>query len=230
MNSEKALFAANMLASRFFNKPLIADKVENITVVKWDEIGDMVNALHVLEALHEQFPKARISVLCKPFVATLLEGNPSVHRIVTRMDALPQNSQLWVELRGTWRTLWKSLLSGVQRRLDRGTVRYKQRGNQPHEQITNWRIIEPVLDRQEEIRTQLFIESKHAQSAKDILTKLNLNQFVILHPGWVKTDMGGDRAPVEIHESVAGMRNVLASRTLENTGEFVQFDGEMLPW
>ena len=54
--------------------------------------------------------------------------------------------------------------------------------------------------------------------------------FVILHPGWVKTDMGGDRAPVEIHESVAGMRNVLASRTLENTGEFVQFDGEMLPW
>lgn len=183
MNSEKALFAANMLASRFFNKPLIADKVENITVVKWDEIGDMVNALHVLEALHEQFPKARISVLCKPFVATLLEGNPSVHRIVTRMDALPQNSQLWVELRGTWRTLWKSLLSGVQRRLDRGTVRYKQRGNQPHEQITNWRIIEPVLDRQEEIRTQLFIESKHAQSAKDILTKLNLNQFVILHPG-----------------------------------------------
>ncbi|RJU82788.1 MAG: SDR family NAD(P)-dependent oxidoreductase [Candidatus Poseidoniales archaeon] len=54
--------------------------------------------------------------------------------------------------------------------------------------------------------------------------------FVILHPGWVKTDMGGDRAPVEIPESVAGMRNVLASRTLENTGEFVQFDGEKLPW
>ncbi|MBT5026045.1 MAG: SDR family oxidoreductase [Euryarchaeota archaeon] len=54
--------------------------------------------------------------------------------------------------------------------------------------------------------------------------------FVILHPGWVKTDMGGDRAPVEIPESVTGMRNVLETRTLENTGEFVQFDGELLPW
>ena len=54
--------------------------------------------------------------------------------------------------------------------------------------------------------------------------------FVILHPGWVKTDMGGDRAPVEIPESVAGMRDVLESRTLENTGEFVQYDGEILPW
>jgi NAD(P)-dependent dehydrogenase (short-subunit alcohol dehydrogenase family) len=54
--------------------------------------------------------------------------------------------------------------------------------------------------------------------------------FVILHPGWVKTDMGGDRAPVEIPDSVSGMRNVLASRTLENTGEFVQYDGQILPW
>jgi NAD(P)-dependent dehydrogenase (short-subunit alcohol dehydrogenase family) len=54
--------------------------------------------------------------------------------------------------------------------------------------------------------------------------------FVILHPEWVKTDMGGDRAPVEIPESVTGMRKVLETRTLENTGEFVQFDGELLPW
>ncbi len=54
--------------------------------------------------------------------------------------------------------------------------------------------------------------------------------FVLLHPGWVKTDMGGDRAPVEIPDSIKGMRNVLTSRTLENSGEFVQFDGDILPW
>ena len=54
--------------------------------------------------------------------------------------------------------------------------------------------------------------------------------FVILHPGWVKTDMGGDRAPVEIPDSVSGMMGVLDTRTLENSGEFVQFDGEILPW
>jgi NAD(P)-dependent dehydrogenase (short-subunit alcohol dehydrogenase family) len=54
--------------------------------------------------------------------------------------------------------------------------------------------------------------------------------FVILHPGWVKTDMGGDRAPVEIPDSIAGMMMVLDTRTLQNSGEFVQFDGEILPW
>jgi len=54
--------------------------------------------------------------------------------------------------------------------------------------------------------------------------------FVILHPGWVKTDMGGDRAPVDIPDSIAGMMRVLDTRTLQNSGEFVQFDGEILPW
>ena len=54
--------------------------------------------------------------------------------------------------------------------------------------------------------------------------------FVILHPGWVKTDMGGDKAPVEIPDSIAGMMGVLDTRTLQNSGEFVQFDGEILPW
>ena len=54
--------------------------------------------------------------------------------------------------------------------------------------------------------------------------------FVLLHPGWVKTSMGGDRAPVEIPESVEGMRNVVDSLTLETSGRFIQFDGELLPW
>ncbi|MCH1423208.1 MAG: SDR family oxidoreductase [Candidatus Poseidoniaceae archaeon] len=54
--------------------------------------------------------------------------------------------------------------------------------------------------------------------------------FAILHPGWVKTDMGGDKAPVEIPESILGMRHVLSTRTLENSGEFIQYDGQILPW
>ncbi|MDP6188272.1 MAG: hypothetical protein QF699_03010, partial [Candidatus Poseidoniaceae archaeon] len=54
--------------------------------------------------------------------------------------------------------------------------------------------------------------------------------FVILHPGWVKTSMGGDRAPVEIPDSVSGMRKVVEALTIDTSGRFIQFDGEGLPW
>jgi NAD(P)-dependent dehydrogenase (short-subunit alcohol dehydrogenase family) len=54
--------------------------------------------------------------------------------------------------------------------------------------------------------------------------------FVVLHPGWVKTSMGGDRAPVEMPESVEGMRKVVEELTLENSGQFIQYDGKQLPW
>ena len=52
----------------------------------------------------------------------------------------------------------------------------------------------------------------------------------LINPGWVKTDMGGSLAPVTMSESVDGMMKVLESQTLENSGRFIQFDGEILPW
>ncbi len=54
--------------------------------------------------------------------------------------------------------------------------------------------------------------------------------FVILHPGWVKTDMGGSMAPVSLFESVNGMMDVLETQTLDNSGRFIQYDGQLLPW
>tara|TARA_B100001093_G_scaffold181086_1_gene173887 strand:- start:4861 stop:5538 length:678 start_codon:yes stop_codon:yes gene_type:complete len=54
--------------------------------------------------------------------------------------------------------------------------------------------------------------------------------FAILHPGWVQTDMGGDRAPVALSDSVEGMIQVMDGHGLEQTGEFIQYDGVPLPW
>ena len=53
---------------------------------------------------------------------------------------------------------------------------------------------------------------------------------VVLHPGWVKTDMGGSSAPTEITESVAGMTNVIASLKPDQTGRFYDFEGDEIPW
>ena len=53
---------------------------------------------------------------------------------------------------------------------------------------------------------------------------------LVLHPGWVKTDMGGANALIEAQESVAGMRRVIARFTLAQSGSFLKYDGSTLPW
>ena len=54
--------------------------------------------------------------------------------------------------------------------------------------------------------------------------------LLILHPGWVKTRMGGEHAPIELEESVEGMLKLIYANSLEDSGRFVQYDGVDLPW
>lgn len=51
-----------------------------------------------------------------------------------------------------------------------------------------------------------------------------------LHPGWVRTDMGGPRADIDAVTSVRGMRRVIDELTPENAGKFWMYDGSKLPW
>lgn len=53
---------------------------------------------------------------------------------------------------------------------------------------------------------------------------------VLLHPGHVRTDMGGPTAPVTPSESAAGMRRVIAGLTAKDNGSFRNYDGATLPW
>jgi NAD(P)-dependent dehydrogenase (short-subunit alcohol dehydrogenase family) len=53
---------------------------------------------------------------------------------------------------------------------------------------------------------------------------------VVLHPGWVQTDMGGPSATTSPEESVSGMRKVLDGLTPADGGRFYDYTGEALPW
>jgi NAD(P)-dependent dehydrogenase (short-subunit alcohol dehydrogenase family) len=53
---------------------------------------------------------------------------------------------------------------------------------------------------------------------------------VLIHPGWVQTDMGGSGATLRAAESVAAMRRVFARLTPDDNGRFFNYDGAMLPW
>ncbi len=53
---------------------------------------------------------------------------------------------------------------------------------------------------------------------------------VALHPGWVRTDMGGAGADLDPVESIAGMRRTLAGLDAAGNGSFLNHDGAPLAW
>ncbi|MGE0709116.1 MAG: SDR family oxidoreductase [Planctomycetota bacterium] len=53
---------------------------------------------------------------------------------------------------------------------------------------------------------------------------------VVLHPGWVATDMGGPSAPLRPEGSVRQMRAVIAGLSAKDSGGFFNYDGASLPW
>lgn len=53
---------------------------------------------------------------------------------------------------------------------------------------------------------------------------------VALHPGWVKTRMGGAGAPVAVQQCVAGQQRLFDKLTMADSGHFFNYDGTELPW
>ncbi len=78
---------------------------------------------------------------------------------------------------------------------------------------------------------------RSSKAALNMVTKSLANDLaergvtvVSFHPGWVKTDMGGDGAAITPAQSVAGMRKVITGLTAEDNGKFFGYDGQPLPW
>jgi NAD(P)-dependent dehydrogenase (short-subunit alcohol dehydrogenase family) len=53
---------------------------------------------------------------------------------------------------------------------------------------------------------------------------------LLLHPGWVRTRMGGEDAPVLAADSVAGMRELIARYQPAQSGHFFNYEGHAIPW
>ena len=63
----------------------------------------------------------------------------------------------------------------------------------------------------------------HALAARDI-------RVLSLHPGWVQTDMGGTGAEVTPAASVAGLLQVIDAATPAQSGSFLDWRGQTVPW
>ncbi|MBS1209067.1 MAG: short-chain dehydrogenase [Proteobacteria bacterium] len=76
-----------------------------------------------------------------------------------------------------------------------------------------------------------------SKAAANMVVKAAANEFgpqgatvISLHPGWVRTEMGGPNAQVGVSESVEGLRRVIANLSTDDNGSFLDYTGRNLSW
>lgn len=79
----------------------------------------------------------------------------------------------------------------------------------------------------------LYRASKAALNSvlKDVSIALDGRAICVsLHPGWVRTDMGGSNADIDVEHSVRTMRQTVAALKPADNGRFLNHDGQPLDW
>ncbi len=51
-----------------------------------------------------------------------------------------------------------------------------------------------------------------------------------VHPGWVRTDMGGSSADISVEDSAEGLFKLIDNMTMEHSGRFWTWEGKEHPW
>jgi len=181
-----------------------------ILVVKLDHLGDVILATPAVRALHEGHPGASIDVLVHPAAVAGVAHHPAVHAVLTyrsprfsRDGTADDSSRLReiartrydtiVELRGDERTLLLPFWTGARRRVDRGTVRLRNkawralgRARVLHEVETNLETVRPLVDAS---ATRARVEVDPGPEAAASLARkldgyrLSEARLVVLHAG-----------------------------------------------
>ena len=78
---------------------------------------------------------------------------------------------------------------------------------------------------------ELYRASKAALNmlAKSYALRHRERPVLVVHPGWVRTDMGGPNAPVSVEDSVRGMADVLEAHRQPGIA-YLDYQGAKLPW
>eukprot|EP01095_Lingulamoeba_sp_RSL-Kostka_P002450 TRINITY_DN13314_c0_g1_i1.p1 TRINITY_DN13314_c0_g1~~TRINITY_DN13314_c0_g1_i1.p1 ORF type:complete len:254 (+),score=61.85 TRINITY_DN13314_c0_g1_i1:878-1639(+) len=115
---------------------------------------------------------------------------------------------------------------------------YKQSDNNNEEENEeNFAIIANISSRMGSIKysTATCIPYRLSKTAFNMFTKVLSNELtdhvvVSIHPGWVKTDMGGKRAKYEPTEAISKVLEIIDTLNKDDTGKFLTYGKEELAW
>ena len=187
-NKEKKDYAFSALVSKWINLFKNPEKLtfNTILVIKNDEIGDLITILPSITQLHLQLPNASFTLLSKPFGKMLLQDQSIFSHFVT---SIPHGIKydLILDLRGDFSTAKFALTAACKYRLDRGTVRIKnklQLDLHPHEVYANWQILEPLIGpAPKDVRLNLLLPARNLNSARLFIERNVIDDFVVFHTG-----------------------------------------------
>ena len=184
---DKIVNISSILLSKMINrgKDLRTMDFSNILCIRQDEIGDMCYSLHIFKLLRERYPLAKITVLCKPAASGIIKNDPNINLIVTDVKQLKGKFDLTVDLRGRWTGVLYSLFHPSKVRLERGSVRLKNKlaKGQPHEAVTNFEIIQPLF-RNPDMKMPLPVitsSQDEIAAAEKFISDNGLKRFAIMH-------------------------------------------------
>nr|MBC7611514.1 glycosyltransferase family 9 protein [Pseudopedobacter sp.] len=169
-----------------FNKHIGRIAVKNILIIKLDAVGDMVYATPVFKLLIQKYPESKLTVFCRESIKSLIKYDPHLSLIITDLNQLKQKYDLVIDLRGNFKTLGFALFNPPTFRLDRGTIRFrnKLKGNHPHELITNVQIIEPIIKVDfKSLQPEIYFSIENERLVKNYLEQNLIGNFAVLHVG-----------------------------------------------
>ena len=180
---DKFVNVASILLSKWINrrKKMVSMNMETILVIRQDEIGDMCYSTHAFSLLKKKYPASKITVWCKPAAAALIQHDPNIDSIIK--DDKPEGNKydLIIDLRGKWAGIFYALLNTPKYRLERGGVRLKNKGHQPHESETIFQIIQPAIGELSMELPQLYASPLEVNHAAEFINENKLTRFAILH-------------------------------------------------
>jgi NAD(P)-dependent dehydrogenase (short-subunit alcohol dehydrogenase family) len=82
-----------------------------------------------------------------------------------------------------------------------------------------------------------FYGYRESKAALNMFTRSLAMEFgpegficIVMHPGWVRTDLGGPQAPLNVQESVTGIRRVIENLDSSDNGSFWTHEGKNMAW
>jgi heptosyltransferase-2 len=185
MDAQKKLYFRSHVRSRWIN--LFKNPNPNpqrILVHRADEIGDMVLTLPALRTLIQRFPNSEVVVWAKAPALSLLEGEPGIYQRISEGLQPEGHFDLMVDFRESEKSLAFAQKSRIRYRLNRGSIRMKNRKTgHPHEIETNFQVIAPLLNDSKLNSAPLVIPPRKQDQADLYLQRLAIEKFGIIHLG-----------------------------------------------